>query len=254
VAIPGYVWPCNWLQVKENSMDPAHLAFLHTLPGSTGFTVDLAALGEWDFVETSAGMVYIDTRRQGDRVWVRVADFIPPNIHQFPPNADPMAQRTSINRPTATRWAVPLDDTHTMQIGFNRAPEGREARRAAGFGQDGSRPYEERQRVPGDYDAQVSIHGGIARHSLEHLASTDRGVIMLRNMIRRGIRAVQNGTDPMPPLGQGGQVIPTYSQDRVVLGIPPAPTPAEDSRLLREIGRKVVAEGIGDRSPDRTDK
>ena len=27
----------------------------------------------------------------------------------------------------------------------------------AGFGQDGNRPYEARQRVPGDYDAQVSI-------------------------------------------------------------------------------------------------
>jgi phenylpropionate dioxygenase-like ring-hydroxylating dioxygenase large terminal subunit len=76
VARPGYIWPCNWLQVKENSMDPAHLAFLHTLPGSTGFTVDLAA---WrvGLVETSAGMVYIDTRRQ-DRVWVRVADFMLP--------------------------------------------------------------------------------------------------------------------------------------------------------------------------------
>jgi hypothetical protein len=33
-----------------------------------------------------------------------------------------------------------------------------------------------------------------------------------------------------------------------VLGIPPAPTPEEDSRLLREIGRKVVAEGVVDRS------
>ena len=102
VARPGYIWPCNWLQVKENSMDPAHLAFLHTLPGSEGFTGDLAALGEWDFMETSAGMVYIDTRRQGEKVWVRVADFIPPNIHQFPPNTDPMAQRTTINRPVAT--------------------------------------------------------------------------------------------------------------------------------------------------------
>jgi nitrite reductase/ring-hydroxylating ferredoxin subunit len=248
VARPGYIWPCNWLQVKENSMDPAHLAFLHTLPGSVGFTDDLGALGVWDFMETPAGMVYIDTRRQADRVWVRVADFIPPNIHQFPPNADPMAQRTSINRPTATRWAVPIDDTHTMQIGFNRAPEGRELRRDVGFGQDGNRPYEERQRVPGDYDAQVSIHGGIARHGLEHLASTDRGVTMLRNMIRRGIRAVQNGADPTHPSCQDGKVIPTYAQDRVVSEIPPAPTPEEDRSLLREIARKVVEEGTVDRS------
>ena len=240
VARPGYIWPCNWLQVKENSMDPAHLAFLHTLPGSEGFTGDLAALGEWDFMETTAGMVYIDTRRQGDKIWVRVADFIPPNIHQFPPNADPMVQRTTINRPTATRWAVPIDDTHTMQIGFNRAAEGREVRMGAGFGQDGKRPYEERQRVPGDYDAQMSIHGGIARHSLEHLTSTDRGVLMLRNMIRRGIRAVHYGADPRHNIHQAGKVIATYSQDRVIAGIPPAPTPEEDRQLLRETGRRVV--------------
>jgi nitrite reductase/ring-hydroxylating ferredoxin subunit len=240
VARPGYIWPCNWLQVKENSMDPAHLAFLHTLPGSEGFTGDLAALGEWDYMETTAGMVYIDTRRQGDKVWVRIADFIPPNIHQFPPNADPLALRTGINRPTATRWAVPIDDMHTMQIGFNRAPEGREVRMGAGFGQDGNRPYEARQRVPGDYDAQMSIHGGMARHDLEHLASTDRGVTMLRNMLRHGIRAVQDGIAPQPVNGQTGQVITTYSQDRVIAGIPPAPTPEADRQLLRETGRKVV--------------
>ena len=240
MARPGYVWPCNWLQVKENSMDPAHLAFLHTLPGSQGFTDDLAALGEWDYMETTAGMVYIDTRRQGDKVWVRVADFIPPNIHQFPPNTDPLALRTGINRPTATRWAVPIDDTHTMQIGFSLAPEGREVRMGAGFGQDGNRPYEARQRVPGDYDAQVSIHGGISRHGLEHLASTDRGITMLRNMLRRGIRAVQNGTDPQHMNGHVGQVITTYSQDRVIAGIPPAPTPEADQQLLREMGRQVV--------------
>lgn len=244
VAMPGYIWPCNWLQVKENSMDPAHLAFLHTLPGSEGFTSDLGALGEWDYMETPAGMVYIDTRRQGDKVWVRIADFIPPNIHQFPPNADPLAQRTTVNRPTATRWAVPIDDTHTMQIGFNRAPVGRTPRRGAGFGQDGNRPYEERQRVPGDYDAQVSIHNGIARHSLEHLASTDRGVTMLRAMLRRGIRAVQSGADPQHLSYQAGQIIPTYSQDRVIVGVSPAPTLEEDRRLLREIARKVVEEAI----------
>ena len=247
--LPGYrqiaraptLWECNWLQVKENSMDPAHLAFLHTLPGSEGFTEDLAALGEWDWMETPVGMVYIDTRRQDDRVWVRVADLILPNIHQFPPNADPMALRNSVNRPQATTWAVPLDDTHTMQIGYHRAPEGREMRRGSGFGQDGKRPYEERQRVPGDYDAQVSIHGGMARHGLEHLASTDRGIIMMRNLIRRGIRAVQNGEDLGYRILRNGGAVPTYSHDRVVAGIPPAATPEADKQLLCEVGRWVVA-------------
>ena len=250
--LPGYrlaaraptVWECNWLQVKENSMDPAHLAFLHTLPGSQGFTEDLEALGEWDWMETPIGMVYIDTRRQGDRVWVRVADFILPNIHQFPPNADPMAKRTTVNRPAATTWAVPLDDTHTMQIGYYRAPEGRQMRQGAGFGQDASRPYEERQRIPGDYDAQVSIHGGVARHGLEHLASTDRGVTMLRNLIRRGIRAVERGDDPGPVAVPNGQVIATFGHDRVVSGVPPAATTEEDRRLLRQVARNVVAEMV----------
>jgi len=171
---------------------------------------------------------------------VRVADFLLPNIHQFPPNADPMALRNSINRPQATTWAVPLDDTHTMQIGYQRAPEGREPRRGSGFGQDGKRSYEERQRVPGDYDAQISIHGGTSRHGLEHLAATDRGIIMMRNMIRRGIRAVRNGEDLGYPILKNGAAIPTYSHDRVVSGISPAPTPAEDKRLLREVARNVV--------------
>jgi hypothetical protein len=88
------------------------------------------------------------------------------------------------------------------------------------------------------------MHGGIARHGLEHLASTDRGITMLRNMLRRGIRAVQSGADPQHIGYQDGQIIPTYCQDRVVAGIPPAPTPEEDRLLLREIARKVVEEAI----------
>src|ERR1700732_4701748 len=195
-------------------------------------------------MEPPRSMVTSDTRRQDDRVWVRVADFILPNIHQFPPNADPVALRNSINRPMATTWAVPLDDTHTMQIGYSRAPEGKEPRRGGGFGQDGTRSYEERQRVPGDYDAQVSIHGGISRHGLEHLASTDRGVTMMRNMIRRGIRSVQDGAGSAHPGVVNGAVIATFAHDRVVPGIPPAVTPEEDSRLLREVARNVVAEMV----------
>jgi nitrite reductase/ring-hydroxylating ferredoxin subunit len=250
--LPGYqlvaraptLWPCNWLQVKENSMDPAHVAFLHTLPGSDGFSEDFKELAEWDWMETPAGMVYIDTRRYEDKVWVRVADFILPNIHQFPPNQDPVAQRNVLNRPQATTWAVPLDDTNTMQIGYYRALEGKDPQRGTVFGQDGNRPYEERQRVPGDWDAQVSIHGGMSRHGLEHLATTDRGVIMMRNMIRRGIRAAGAGEELGYPIPPNGAALPTYSHDRVIPGIARAATPQADRQLLREVARNVVAESV----------
>jgi phenylpropionate dioxygenase-like ring-hydroxylating dioxygenase large terminal subunit len=190
VACAATIWDCNWLQVKENRMDPAHVAFLHTLPGSEGFSDDFKELAEWDWMETPVGMVYIDTHRYGDEVWVGVADFILSNVHHFPPNQDPVALRNTLNRPQATTWAVPLDDTHSMQIGYYRAPEGKNPDRSTVFGQDANRPYDERQRIPGDWDAQVSIHGGIARHGLEHLVTTDRGIIMMRNMLRRGMRAL----------------------------------------------------------------
>jgi hypothetical protein len=66
---------------------------------------------------------------------------------------------------------------------------------------------------------------------------------MLRNMIRRGIRAVQSGNDPFGL--HNGKAIATYGHDRVVSGIPPAATPEEDRRLLREVARNVVTGMIG---------
>ena len=88
----------------------------------------------------------------------------------------------------------------------------------------------------------------MARHGLEHLAATDRGVIMMRNLIRQGIREVQDGAGPghnsrnNGPLN--GKTIATFSHDRVVPGIPLAVTPEEDQRLLRDIARKVVSDAV----------
>ena len=108
-----------------------------------------------------------------------------------------------------------------------------------GFGQSGDRPYDERQRFPADYDAQSSQRT-IAVHALEHLASTDRGVIMLRRIVRDGIRAVA------PRRGSVGHRLAararssaTFTQD-TVLRVPPAADPEEDRRLLRATGRDTV--------------
>src|SRR5262249_47188961 len=90
-----------------------------------------------------------------------------------------------------------------------------------------------------DYDAQTSQRP-IAVHALEHLGATDRGVTMLRNMVRQGIRAVQRGEDPPGLLRAPSPPIPTYSQD-TILRIPPAGTAAADAECLRQAGRKVAA-------------
>ena len=98
--------------------------------------------------------------------------------------------------------------------------------------------------MPGDYDAQVSIHNGMARHGLEHLATTDRGIIMMRNLIRRAIRANGAGEELDSPLLRDGEIIATYSQDRVVSGIAPAATHEADRQLIREIARNAVSETV----------
>ena len=115
------------------------------------------------------------------------------------------------------------------------------------FGQAEDRELEARQRVPGDYDAMSTIHWGMSRHGLEHLGYTDRGVIMLRNLVRKGIRDVQEGRSPLGAHHPASQVVRTYANDTVVR-VPAASSPEEDATLLRETGLKV-AQGYIDNPP-----
>ena len=105
-------------------------------------------------------------------------------------------------------------------------------------GQLGADIYEESQRRPGDFEAQVSQRP-VAVHGLEHLGTTDRGITLFRNQVRRGIKAVKTGKDPVGVFRDGGAVIPTYCNDTVVR-IPPAKTPELDKELLRETGRRLA--------------
>ena len=251
--VPGYrlmpaaqfTLPCNWLQVKDNSMDPVHTAFLHALSSGYQFTEAFGAVPEIDWKLTEAGMVYLATRRVGDLVWVRMCDFMPPNVHQFTREIEDAAEVKPASRPVIIRWAVPNDDTHTTNFeiaqvdpAWGLSPEqvGR-----PGFGQSDDRPYDERQRFPADFDAQSSQRT-VAVHALENLASTDRGVIMLRRIVRDGIRAVARGRDPEGTRWPEGNTIKTFTQD-IVLRVPPAGSAEADRRLLRTTGRSVIANG-----------
>jgi hypothetical protein len=178
----------------------------------------------------------------GELVWVRVCDFMPPNVHQFTREIEEATEVKTASRPVIIRWAVPNDDGQTTNFELAQVDPawGLTPEQVAqpGFGQSDDRAYADRQRQPADFDAQSSQRR-IAVHGLEHLASTDRGVIMLRRIVREGIRAVARGEDPPGLPGADGKVIRTFTQD-TVLRVPPAADPEEDRRLLRATGRDTV--------------
>jgi phenylpropionate dioxygenase-like ring-hydroxylating dioxygenase large terminal subunit len=237
-----FTLPCNWLQVKDNSMDPVHTAFLHALSSGYQFTAAFGVVPEIDWKMTDAGMIYLATRRVGDLVWVRVCDFMPPNVHQFTREIEEATEVKAASRPVIIRWAVPNDDTHTTNFELAQVDpawgltDDQVAR--PGFGQSDDRPYAERQRFPADFDAQASQRT-IAVHALEHLGSADRGVIMLRRIVRDGIRAVAAGRDPVGTRSPADTIVRTFAQD-VVLRVPPAASPEADRRLLRAAARAAV--------------
>ena len=248
--IPGqkYFYPCNWLQILENTMDAVHTAFLHTIVSGAVFTDEFGVLPELDFAETPVGIIYIATRRVGDNIWSRSVENVLPNLQQVAPIWETGHNQHPFSGPMMSRWIVPLDDTNTMQIELRHVsetegivtPDWWADRSIMLPGQLGMDTYEESQRRPGDFEAQVSQRP-IAVHGLEHLGTTDRGISMFRNQIRRGIRAVKAGQDPVGLSRDEDAVIPTYCNDTVVR-IAPAETPALDKQLMRETGRQL-AEG-----------
>jgi len=243
---PGQKWsyPCNWLQIMENTMDPAHTAFLHTIVSGAVFTDEFGVLPELDYVETPIGMIYVATRRVGENVWARMVEGILPNLQQVAPLAEHGRRVHPFSGPMMTRWLVPMDDTSTMFIELRHLSESEENpawwvdRNQMMPGQISAGGYEEGQRHPGDYEAQVSQRP-IAIHGLEHLSETDRGVSMFRRLMRRGIRAVRAGNDPAGVFRDGGAVIPTFCNN-TVMHMPPAATEALDKKMMRDAGMRLA--------------
>ena len=244
--IPGrkYFYPCNWLQIMENTMDPVHTAFLHTIVSGAVFTEEFGVLPELDYVETPIGMVYVGTRRVADNIWTRMVEVVLPNLQQVAPIWEDGRNERQFSGPMMSRWIVPQDDTNSMFIEFRHVSETEDV--TPGWwadrdimlpGQIAADSYKEGQLHPGDYEAQVSQRP-IAIHGLEHLSETDRGVSMYRNQIRRGIPPPAAGQDPMGVFRNGG-VIPTYCNN-TVLRVPPAAAGTNDKELMRATGRRLA--------------
>src|SRR5262247_4300142 len=189
--IPGqkYFYPCNWLQIMENAMDPVHTAFLHTIVTGSQFTDEFGKVPELDFTETPVGMIYMATRRVGEHVWARMVENVLPNLQQVAPIWEDGHREHGFGGPMMSRWIVPQDDTHTTFIELRHVSETDGVTPAWWADRSVMLPgqlpaadsHEASQRRPGDYEAQVGQRP-VAIHGLEHLGATDRGVIMFRQL------------------------------------------------------------------------
>ncbi len=252
--IRGNVKPCNWLQIMDNVVDQVHEPFLHARHSGIQFldtngreVSELLELGEPDWFETPTGLLCHESRRVGDSVWVRSMEYIYPNIAlvctspslppQYPPGEDELSFL-----PQLIRWRVPIDDIHTTEFAFIFYPEGGENRYVSNpipgtLSNYGGRPYEERQRYPGDYDAQVSQRS-IAVHACEHLASTDKGVAFMRRMVREGIETAAQGNDPRGVIRGDTVAVPTHANE-TIRRVAHAGSDEAERALLHAVSREV---------------
>jgi 5,5'-dehydrodivanillate O-demethylase len=188
---------CNWLQAMENSADSAHLQILHqdatgrgAPPNTTRGFIDTIA--ELDYYETPLSLMKVAVYKDGKS------------------DTHPLLFPNILRQGDGTHIRVPIDDTHTWiyDVRFVPTEDGAEVDdenpeirpfRTFKTPEDGAYPTAKfrMDEVPAqDYMAWES-QGPIANRTVERLATSDRGVVMYRQMLMREIAKVQQGEDPM---------------------------------------------------------
>lgn len=219
MKITGFA-DCNWLQAIENGMDPIHLSFTHapSLPG-------LRHPPEVWFEETDWGVAYFSSRPTPDRSanHVRIHNLLLPGM-SCTGSLEPFITGSagSLDTPISARWAVPLDDTHSMMVRIMFKPEDHpgqwrddvpEAMRwDIPWEAIALAPYREyREAKGGPITLGYTVPKGVTRedaaivesigpqidHSLEHLMPTgDAGLALVRKVYLDNVAAVVAGRDP----------------------------------------------------------
>ena len=242
---------CNWLQLRENTQDPIHFVFLHSMFEHQQFGPWSYEVPEIEAHQTPIGQITTSARRVYDYLYVRTNELILPTATRVPDVTDFVDEIPLVHRRGVTEWTTPLTNASTIVIGWFHMLDGMDdaARRAyldmIAFGQDGERPYRERRRNPGDWDAWM-LQGEITVHGNEHLTAADCGVALYRRQLREGIAAVADGRDPKGIVRGGERPIRSYASNMTRLAPKPEDVSAADDRqrwieLARDTTAKALA-------------
>jgi nitrite reductase/ring-hydroxylating ferredoxin subunit len=187
--------PYNWMHLNDNIMDPYHVWVLHsTFTGPQFASEFLLPAEKTDFFTWELGVCYSAVRRFDDgRVYDRISSFIMPSIMSVPEN-----RQLQSGSSTRISWVVPVDDIHFTTFTAGKVKPGGSLFQVVNYaGRTWAQMTpEEHQDTPGDFEAQFG-QGAISLHSEEHLATSDRGIVMMRRMLRAQIKVVAQGGDPL---------------------------------------------------------
>lgn len=183
------VLDCNWLQPMENSVDPSHLFWLH------GFTGGAPAMRDerMEFEVFDYGIYKYHYGRKR----MEVHPIVFPNILRGTGNV--------------IHYRIPMDDTHTQifYVIYSPTPDGKTSGQKEvpykfigpikeAYDDYGFTRYRHHMKTFASQDGMVwETQGGMADRTQEHLASSDKGVVMFRQLLRLQLEAVKRGEDPM---------------------------------------------------------
>jgi 5,5'-dehydrodivanillate O-demethylase len=203
----------NWLQVMENTADPTHAQILHQefiaggrpVPSTTrGFVDRIAGL---DYAEEPFGLVKLRRFANGH---VERHPLIFPNI---------------LRESNVAQIRVPVDDTHTdfffvhfIPLNDEADPDAIETDEVLYLDPfkgpaEGIHPFTRFRLscVLAQDHMAWETQGPIADRTVERLATSDRCVVMFREMLAREIDNVQRGLDPIAVIRDPQhEVIDTY--------------------------------------------
>ena len=219
---------CNWLQPMENSVDPAHLYWLHGNMGSTKSDAELArfdALGVQAQYNEKNEFVVFDYGIQKVRITSGKKPEDPPQSEQHPLVFPTMLRLVlgldlvimqgydvvktfgpddlKLKYMHNMQFRVPVDDTHTQVIHVNFMPS--ETARTSKLADV---PFEScnLKTEDGHYNFKIvtaqdamawETQGGLTDRSQEHLGTSDRGILILRRLLKEQIDIVAKGGEPI---------------------------------------------------------
>ncbi len=204
--IASAVIPCNWLQIQENSVDPIHSEWLH---GHFAEFVEEQRGNEvkWAFSQHHKAIAFdekpygIIKRRLKEGQSEDCSDWRVGHPMVFP-NILAVGSGDKTWKTYEFQIRVPQDDTHTMHWWFTAFVP------AAGVEVDAKLlanphcfevPLDTNDHGTAEFQDILAwtTQGGVCDRREEHLGSSDRGVTMFRNMLRRELKKIENGEDPM---------------------------------------------------------